>query len=604
MKKKLLFAIAFVIASCIASPATDDAPADTATDEKALTAEDQGLELMLPFEPTSLRTLTRAYGIDTHTRHGEAHWDDAYALDFAGDDCAAWGAPVLAAETGVAMTLPAGVAPGSDAATAYERSYGARSVILDHGNGCYSQYAHLSARDVVAGQKVARGQTIGREGNEGNVSGTSCPSHPGTHLHFKVWCGKDAIVPEPLSGYHGLQGFVGKRFAHHALHHPPGTLVQAIGTPKIYLIDGPRSMRHIADEKVWRSYRFFQERTREWATVVPVSSEELECHDQGPPLTAPAKLVATTCSDRMFIAFDDGRTRWRKRILFTPSQAGHRILMRSWGFAPDEIVRGSPWGCAIPVSADPLPLRDGTVIEQASDDDFYVIADGGIAYRLRRALMRVLYGDGWPMVIQVPDGSVPSLTRGVDPSRREFTLADMTTCPNRRRTLETSLADGSGGAAINEGPVTPTTPPPVISPPPPVIPGTDPGSTPRPPHTIACTRSGTTLAIDITGPVTDALVGTTIVDPVAIELGSDRYGWSNDARRIPWIGDRDPQGVPTTHHHSAPADLGRFNFTLVGKDGSMGWFDLPDADWNGTAFTVTGDCVMICAPDSCAIIVK
>lgn len=646
MKKKVLLAIAFAVASCIASPETagdHSVDAGASTDTNALTAEDQGLELMLPFSPNTSRTLTRAYGRQTHSRHGDAYWDDSFALDFASEGCDGWGAPVLAAENGKAMTLPVGVTPGSESATSYERSYGATSVIVDHGNGCYSQYAHLSSREVSAGQSVARGQIIGREGNSGNVSGTACPAHPGTHLHFKVWCGTSAIVPEPLSGYHGLQGFVGKRFAHRALHHPQGTLIQARGAPEIYLVNGPGTIRRIADETVWRSYRFFQDRAHEWATVVPVSREEVECHDQALELKTPAKIIATTCSDRTFIAFDDGRTRWRKRILFDTSQAGHRILMRSWGFAPNEIVRSSTWACAIPASTDPLPLRDGTIIEQATDNDFYVITDNGTAYRLRRALMQVLYGDGWPMVIQVPDGSVPSLVSRMDPTNREFTLADMTTCPNRRHTLETSLADGSGGAVANESPIIPVTvipapglasgeelestpqpvtptPPPVIpsappvtptTPPTPVIPAPEPAasasggeSTSPAPRTIACLKYGTTMEIKIIGPVTDTLVGPPPTDPLAIELESDRYGWSNSNIRLVWQGDRDTQNIPITYRALYPTDLGRFNFTLMGKDGTLSWFDLPDADQNGTAFTVTGDCQMVCTQDSCAISVK
>ncbi|NGO14849.1 M23 family metallopeptidase [Streptomyces sp. HC44] len=56
-------------------------------------------------------------------------------------------------------------------------AYG-NAVVIRHGNGTYSQYAHLSRIDVRAGQVVATGQHIARSGNTGNSSGP--------HLHFEI----------------------------------------------------------------------------------------------------------------------------------------------------------------------------------------------------------------------------------------------------------------------------------------------------------------------------------------------------------------------------------------------------------------------------------
>ncbi|MFC5242325.1 M23 family metallopeptidase [Streptomyces atrovirens] len=56
-------------------------------------------------------------------------------------------------------------------------AYG-NAVVIKHGNGTYSQYAHLSQVNVKAGQIVKTGQKIALSGNTGNSSGP--------HLHFEI----------------------------------------------------------------------------------------------------------------------------------------------------------------------------------------------------------------------------------------------------------------------------------------------------------------------------------------------------------------------------------------------------------------------------------
>ena len=56
-------------------------------------------------------------------------------------------------------------------------NYG-RLIIVDHGNGVQTYYAHLSRIDVIAGQEIRRGQSIGASGSTGRATGP--------HLHYEV----------------------------------------------------------------------------------------------------------------------------------------------------------------------------------------------------------------------------------------------------------------------------------------------------------------------------------------------------------------------------------------------------------------------------------
>jgi LysM repeat protein len=57
------------------------------------------------------------------------------------------------------------------------RGYG-RIVLIDHGSGMRTLYAHNSQNDVRAGECIRAGETIGRVGATGNATGN--------HLHFEI----------------------------------------------------------------------------------------------------------------------------------------------------------------------------------------------------------------------------------------------------------------------------------------------------------------------------------------------------------------------------------------------------------------------------------
>ncbi|MBQ7873593.1 MAG: peptidoglycan DD-metalloendopeptidase family protein [Oscillospiraceae bacterium] len=90
------------------------------------------------------------------------------------------GAPVVAANTGTVVHTK--VIPYNG----YKYGYGTY-IIVDHGGGITTLYAHLSAIDVKVGDIVVMGQQIGRVGNTGWSTGA--------HLHFEVRVDGTAVNP-------------------------------------------------------------------------------------------------------------------------------------------------------------------------------------------------------------------------------------------------------------------------------------------------------------------------------------------------------------------------------------------------------------------------
>jgi len=78
----------------------------------------------------------------------------------------------------LAVTKQAPIPAANDGAVVYARYFGiyGNAVVIDHGYGLMSICGHLSSIAVTEGQKVSRGDIIGKTGDTGLAGGD--------HLHF------------------------------------------------------------------------------------------------------------------------------------------------------------------------------------------------------------------------------------------------------------------------------------------------------------------------------------------------------------------------------------------------------------------------------------
>ena len=149
-----------------------------------------GQQLVLPggrkkVVPSNYYPLTRVYrtpagaakgsGRFAWPTHGiltQGYWSGHLAIDIANRT----GTPIRAADGGYVVLA------GRDT-----WGYG-NQVLIDHGNGFLTRYAHLDRIMIKAGQSVKKDQQIGTMGNTGRSTGP--------HLHFEII--KDRIRRNPL----------------------------------------------------------------------------------------------------------------------------------------------------------------------------------------------------------------------------------------------------------------------------------------------------------------------------------------------------------------------------------------------------------------------
>ena len=121
--------------------------------------------------PSYCTYISRRQGPRVHPITGE------YKNHGGTDIAASYGSAIYAADSGRVVSSSDG----------WNGGWG-NYVMIDHGNGMQTLYAHMSSRAVSVGQTVSRGQTIGYVGSTGMSTGP--------HLHFEMYVNGSRIDPQ------------------------------------------------------------------------------------------------------------------------------------------------------------------------------------------------------------------------------------------------------------------------------------------------------------------------------------------------------------------------------------------------------------------------
>lgn len=116
----------------------------------------------------SCTTIGSGFGYRIHPIFGDKRFHSGVDIP------AASGATIVAADSGTVVTA------------VYSSSYG-NYVVISHGGGTTTLYAHMSSMAVSSGQTVTKGQTIGYVGSTGWSTGAHC--------HFEVKIGGTLVDP-------------------------------------------------------------------------------------------------------------------------------------------------------------------------------------------------------------------------------------------------------------------------------------------------------------------------------------------------------------------------------------------------------------------------
>jgi septal ring factor EnvC (AmiA/AmiB activator) len=110
----------------------------------------------------------RGFGKHTHPKYGTVTMNNGLDISAAG------GAPIVAVAAGMVEFVD------------WIDAFG-KCVILNHGGGYYTLYAHVAGTHVSQGQKIGRGQVIAEVGDTGSLEGYVC--------HFEIRKARQALDP-------------------------------------------------------------------------------------------------------------------------------------------------------------------------------------------------------------------------------------------------------------------------------------------------------------------------------------------------------------------------------------------------------------------------
>jgi murein DD-endopeptidase MepM/ murein hydrolase activator NlpD len=159
-----------------------EGPGDIAAEGKLVPSFNETVQEYNYLRSSSLASLDRGFARRWHVNNRPGMWPlDGRLMSSYGqrtDPFSGEGA----IHTGVDISAPIGTpahATGDGVVEFAGRFAGyGRLVIIDHGDGFETYYAHLSRFDVLAGQEIRRGETLGAVGNSGRVTAP--------HLHYEV----------------------------------------------------------------------------------------------------------------------------------------------------------------------------------------------------------------------------------------------------------------------------------------------------------------------------------------------------------------------------------------------------------------------------------
>jgi murein DD-endopeptidase MepM/ murein hydrolase activator NlpD len=109
--------------------------------------------------PVRVARVSSQFGSRTHPMHGRTSWHSGVDLAVPS------GTPVTSTEGGRVRSA------------GWSGNYGLL-VVVEHGNGVQTRYAHLSSLAVSAGDEIEAGQRLGLSGSTGRSTGP--------HVHYEV----------------------------------------------------------------------------------------------------------------------------------------------------------------------------------------------------------------------------------------------------------------------------------------------------------------------------------------------------------------------------------------------------------------------------------